>query len=860
MQKDTHLAVQLRCENLVDPIGIDEVMPRLSWQIKDERRGARQTAYQIVVASSRAALNSKPDLWDSGRIKSDQCLDIEYAGKRLCSRQQAWWQVRVWDADGKPSEWSLPAYFEMGLLKQSDWTGKWIGRPIESREDSQPCPMLRKGFHIRKEIRSARIYVTARGLFELHLNGRRVGNDYFTPGWTDYKKRIQYLVYDTTDLLKPGENLVGAVLGDGWYAGYLVWEKNHFVYGDQLSLLLQIEIQYADGTTEVIATDPSWKTSFGPILKSDIYHGETYDARLAMPGWNQPGWDDSSWQNAVVFPAPAAKLVAKKNLPVRQQETLAAIGQTEPQFGVHVFDLGQNMVGWARIKVRAASGVSIKVRHAEMLNDDGTLYTTNLRSARCTDVYVCKGEGVEVFEPHFTFHGFRYVELTGVVEKPQITDVLGIVMHSEIPLTGTFECSDQLVNRLQQNIRWGQKGNFLEVPTDCPQRDERLGWTGDAQVFSRTASFNRDVSAFFEKWCEDLTDSQNPDGAVPHVVPNVLKKTDVAAAAWADAAVICPWVMYLCYGNKRILERQYSSMTKWIGWQKKHSPGLINSSACFGDWLAIDTKPTPADVIATAFFAHTTEIVAKTAEVLGRKADARKYDDLARRIKKAFCREFVTASGRILGDTQTSYLLALAFDLLPERMRAAAFARLVKDIEGRNWHLSTGFVGGSLLAPVLSRFGRTDIAYRLLFQQTYPSWLYPVLQGATTIWERWNSYTKENGFGDAAMNSFNHYAYGAIGEWLYNTVAGIDLDPSKPGYKHIVIRPQVSVSKSEHTLSWAAGELETRYGKVACSWKLNGAKLLVDIVIPANTIATICLPGRKPQKVEAGKYKYELRM
>ena len=865
-----HCAANLRCEYRTNPIGLDELKPRLSWQINDSRQGASQTSYQIVAASTLQGLERKPNLWDSGKVKTDQCLDVVYGGKRLTSRQLVWWRVRVWDHEGTPSSWSDPACFEMGLLKPADWSAQWIGRPIANREGSQPCPLFRKTFTLRSGVVRARLYSTARGLFEFHLNGGRVGEDYFTPGWTDYNKRIQYLAYDVTAQVQQGDNTLGAMLGDGWFAGYLLGWGNHFVYGDQLSLLAQLEVEYADGTREVIVTGPEWKTSLGPVLKSDIYHGETFDARLVQQGWDKSDGDESAWQPVTVFPPPAAPLVAKRNAPVRKQEELPTLVQTEPSFGVHVFDLGQNMVGWARIKVRAPAGTVVTIRFAEMLNDDGSVYTANLRSAEATDRYVCKGGGEEIFEPHFTFHGFRYVELTGLCEKPVPEDVVGVVLHTEIPATGQFECSDPLINRLQKNILWGQKSNFLEVPTDCPQRDERLGWTGDAQVFVRTAAFNCDVAAFFTKWCIDVADAQLANGAIPHVVPDVIHDSG-GAAAWADAAVICPWTIYLCYGDNRILERQYDSMKRWIEWQKKQSRDLINYSACFGDWLALDVYEggksrslTPQELIGTAYFAHTTNLVARVAKLLGNKEEARTYAALFNRVKAAFNREFVTPSGRMVSETQTSCLLALGFDLLPVSKRKVVLERLVENIKAHQDHLTTGFVGTPLLAPVLTRFGRLDLAYKLLHQQSFPSWLFPVFQGATTMWERWNSYTKESGFGDVSMNSFNHYAYGAIGVWLYNPVAGIDIDPSAPGYKHIIIRPQPPArsatgdEKDAQGLTWARGELMTRYGKVSSQWKIEEGKLKVDVLIPANTKATLILPGQKPRKVSAGQWNFEV--
>ena len=865
MSTSEQIACKLRCEYLKNPLGIEETKPRLSWEIKDDRKGARQTAYQIQAASTPEGLEYKSDLWDSGKVRTDKCLDVVYSGKELDSRKLVFWRVRVWDQKSELSEWSKEASFELGLLKPSDWKAKWIGKRVKKSKDSLPSPYLRKSFNIKSGVKQARIYVTARGLFELHLNGGRVGEDFLTPGWTEYKKRIQYLVYDVTEQVAEGNNVIGAVLGDGWYAGFLGWGKNHHTYGYQLSLLLQLEVEYFDGKREIICTDPSWKTSYGPILKSDIYNGETYDARKELKKWNTILGKDTSWKKVSVFPEPQVILNAKCNAPIRKQESLPALVQTEPVKGTHIFDLGQNMVGWAKIRFNAKAGATVKIRYGEMLNDDGTLYTANLRSAEATDRYICKGGGEEYFEPHFTFHGFRYVELSGVSKKPVKKDVTGIVLHSELPATGKFECSDKMINRLQKNIIWGQKGNFLDVPTDCPQRDERMGWTGDAQVFIRTASFNRDVAAFFTKWCVDLEDGQNKNGAYPHVAPDVIKRW--GSAAWGDAGVVCPWTIYKCYGDTRILERQYDSMKRWIEWLNSTSVGyVIEPSECFGDWLGLDfyegriTKDlTQKTLIATAYFCYSTTLFAGIAKILGRDADAKKYARLASKVKAAFNREFVSGNGRITSETQTAYLLALGFDLLPENKQEYALDHLVQEIKKRDWHLATGFVGTPLLNPVLSKFGRTDVAYKLLLQKTYPSWLYSILQGATTMWERWNSYTKDNGFGNVSMNSFNHYAYGAIGEWMYNTVAGIELDSSMPGYKHIIIRPQPDTN-SKRSINWVKCELVTRYGKVVSNWKIKNGRFYSEIRIPANTTATVILPGQKKREVAAGTWKFVVKM
>ena len=829
----------LRCEYLVNPLGIEDAAPRLSWEVNDARKGAAQSASQILAASSPEVLErDEADVWDSGKVVSDRSVHVAYAGPTLSSRQRVCWKVRTWDAQDVPSPWSEVAFWEMGLLERSEWVGSWITVTERDGESSEPCPLLRREFEVSKPVRAVRVYATALGVYELHLNGERIGDDYFTPGWTDYNARIPYQVYDVTENVRQGGNAIGAVLGDGWACGYLVWENNRSIWAKQPSLFAQLVIESSDGSAETIATDGNWRAATGPILESDIYNGETYDARLEMPGWDGPGFDESPWAPAQVVEGADVPLVAQRAPNVHAIQELTPVEMTEPTPGAYVFNLAQNMVGWVRLKVRAEAGTKITLRFAEMLNDDGTLYTENLRAAKATDYYVCKGDGEEVYEPRFTFHGFQYVEIAGCPSKPNLDAITGVVLHSDTPPTGTFECSHDMVNKLQSNILWGQKGNFLEVPTDCPQRNERLGWMGDAQVFVRTACFNMDVAAFFTKWMIDVEDAQDEDGQFPDVAPKVTQGKGVAA--WADAGIICPWTVYLCYGDKRILERHYDAMAKWIAFMKDESRDLIRPDRGFGDWLAIDAPnpgaaPTPKELIGSAYFAHCCLIMAKTARILGR--NPKEFDELSKGVTAAFNRQSVTPAGRVLGHTQTSYLLALAFDLLPDTLRPAAVEHLVNDIEKRGYHLSTGFVGTPLLATTLTRFGRTDVAYKLLLQDTYPSWFYPILNGATTMWERWNSYTKEHGFGDVGMNSFNHYAYGSIGEWLYATVAGIDVDPERPGYKHVIIRPEPGGE-----LTWAKGELRSLYGRISSAWRIEGQTLHLDVTIPANTTATVLLP------------------
>lgn len=825
----------LRVEHLVNPLGLDEKAPRFSWQLKDRRLGAGQTAYQVEVTSEGATI------WDSGRVESRECVLVAYAGEALRAHARYEWRVRVWDHEGRPTAWSGAAWFETGFLDpMASWPGAgWIAHPaLPKAPADRPAAQLRKTFRLVARPREARLYVTARGIFEPRLNGERIGRDHLTPGWTDYRARYEYLTYDLTGRLAVGENTLSALLADGWYCGWFGFKRSRDHYGDTPALFAVLRLVEADGTVRWIGTDDSWRASTGPILAADLYDGETHDSRLVF-GENEKA--------ARVLAFPRLPLTAKAFGRVRTIEELAPVALTRPAKGRHVFDLGQNVVGNIRLRIRAPRGTRITIRYAEMLEADGTLYTANYRSAKSIDAYVCRGGGIETYEPRFTFHGFRYVELSGLKTAPKIEAVTGLVWHTEMAPTGDFRCSDPLLNKLQANIRWGQRGNFLEIPTDCPQRDERLGWTGDAQVFVPTAAFNYDVAAFFRKWARDLTDGQHASGAFPDTAPDLyfdIWPSSVGAnAAWAEAGIICPWVVYRKYGDVRILEENYPAMTRYVAHLEKTSDKLIRPDTCFGDWLSPEaTRPdwaaTPCDLIGTAYFARAAELLARIAAVLGRPAEARKHAALHKRIVAAFNRHYVTADVRIAGDTQTAYLLALAFDLLPEAKRAAAVGHLERTIKRRNDHLCTGFVGTPLLCPVLGRFGRVDLAYRLLFNETYPSWLYPVKNGATTMWERWNSWTPDKGFGDASMNSFNHYAYGAVGEWMYATIGGIA--ELEPGYRRILLRIQPS-----ERLKHAAASLESPHGRIRSAWRraAREGKLTWAVEVPPGTEAVLVPPG-----------------
>ena len=856
--------VALRTEYKENPLGIDAPKPRLSWKLQSEGRGVVQSAYELRVARSESALRAGRELvWTPGRVASDASTQLPYAGPDLRSGERLYWQVRVWDGSGRASAWSAPAWWEMGLIQPSDWEASWIEPALE--EDvtkTGPVPMLRREFKLSGTPARARAYATSHGLYELHLNGQRVGDQLFTPGWTSYNKRLQYQAYDVTALLKPGANAVGALVGNGWYRGeQMGFAGRRNVYGDRLALLVQIEVTYADGRREIVASDASWKSATGPILMSEIYHGETYDARLEKPGWARPGFDDRDWTGVKLASHPKDTLIAAMAPPVRRIEEIRPVKVLKTKAGLTVVDLGQNMVGWPRLKVAGPAGTTVTLRHAEVLDKEGNFYTENLREAKQTVRYTLKGSGPESFEPHFTFFGGRYVAVDGYPGEVTLDSLTGFVIHTQLEAGGEFETSSALVNQLQHNIRWGQKGNFLDVPTDCPQRNERMGWTGDAQAFARTAAFNFDVASFFTKWLGDVSADQYENGSVPHVIPDALTRKDnpaAGAAGWADAAVIIPWTLYQTYGDRRILERQYSSMTRWLDYVRTRAGDDLvwDGDFQFADWLAY-TAPsrearsypgatTSKDLIATAFFAHSTDLVARTARVLGKDADAARYADELARIKAAFRAEFVSEKGRVGDASQTAYVLALHFDLLPEALRPIAAKRLAEEIRTRK-HLTTGFLGTPYLCHVLSRYGYVAEAYLLLNREEYPSWLYPVKQGATTIWERWDGQKPDGSFQDASMNSFNHYAYGAIGEWMYRVMAGIDVDEAAPGYKRILIQPRpgggFTSVKASH---------ETPYGKVASAWTIADGRFELAVEVPPNTKATLRLPRAELASVSEG--------
>ncbi len=826
----------LRCEYLVDPLGIDDPAPRLSWKLASQRNGARQASYRVIAGG-----------WDSGRVES-AAMTVEYAGPPLGSRDRVDWRVQVWD-DGGVEAQSGNATFEMALLTPSDWTAAWIGADDDIRGEDTPTPWLQKTFTLPAAVTRARLYITALGIYEAHCNGSRIGDDRFTPGWTDYHHRLQYQTYDVTSLLRAGNNVLDVELADGWYAGYVGFLGRE-IYGVAPELLAQLEATLDDGTTAVIASGDDWLVGRNGRV-TDLLMGETFDARHEL----------ADWQPARRTAGTTARLVAPTAPPTRATMELPAVAASEYSPGRWIVDVGQNISGWLRLRVRGDAGTAITLRFAEVLDADGALYTDNLRAARATDRFVLAGGDTdEVLEPAFTFHGFRYVEITGYPDPLSVENVTAVVCTADLEETGGFQCDDPAVNQLQSNIVWGQRGNFLEVPTDCPQRDERLGWTGDAQVFAPTACFNMDVASFLSRWTVDLVEGQADDGGFPVVVPRLSGPNpheNDGAPGWGDAGVIVPWTLYVRYGDRRLLARCFDAMVRWIDHIQTANPDLLwkhGRHGDMGDWLSIDAD-SPKEVLGSSFFTYSADLVARAAAALDR-GDADVHRARANHIRAAYNAAYVKDDGSIEGDTQTVYALALRFGLLDDDAAVRAAKRLAADVEGRGYHLSTGFLGVAHLLPALSDAGYVDAAYRLLHQDTYPSWGYPIRHGATTIWERWDGWTEEHGFQDPAMNSFNHYAFGAVGEWLYESVAGIRPVEAAPGYERAVIAPR------------PGGRLRSVYatyrsvrGPIAVKWKREDTRFVLDVSLsPGCTAAEIRVPsdaGDEIYAVGSGEHHYE---
>ncbi len=849
----------LRVNGRAEPRELDDPAPTFAWRLPASGPGVTVATFAVDVRRVDAS-GARDAVWSSGSIASDE-VSVAYGGPPLGARGAYEWTVSLVATDG--SRGQETARFETGV--HGDWTARWIGRDPEPWLDAagesvvlgEPTPIVRSWqtmysqapLQLRRRViltrlpLRARLRLSAHGVYRGYVNGRRAGLDELTPGWNRYESRIEYQAYDVTESLRLGENVLAAQVADGWWSGYIGYNTRQHAdqYGTRPELLAELHLDYADGSHEVIATDGAWRERPGDLVMSDLLMGEYRDSAMRTEGWLQPGYDDAGWRPAAVGEVAGAELIGQLAEPVRAVQTLAAVSITTRGDGRRIVDFGQNISGRVRLALRGQrAGAVIELRHAEVL-DGGELYTDNLRTAEARDVVVASGVDGEVFEPLFTFHGFRYAEIAGWEGELHGHDVVAVVLTSDLRTTGTLETSSPLVDRLFQNIVWGQRGNFVSVPTDCPQRDERLGWTADAQVFAPTAALNSDVHAFLSRWLLDLSDSQEPNGNVPDVapVPPTSENFSHGAPGWGDAAVIVPWTLYRSYGDVALLDRQFESMAAWVDHIARENPTTIWTNALgnnYGDWLSQDAH-TPKLVVAAAYRIRSTDLVARAARVLGFDARAAYYEGEAARLRTLFQREFVDASGRVLGRTQTGYLFALAWDLVPEERRGELAAHLVADVEARGRRLSTGFLGASLLCSTLCEIGRSDLALDLLLQEEFPSWGYTIRQGATTIWERWDGYTDHGGFQTKEMNSFNHYSLGAVGEWLYSRLAGLAQHPDSAGYRSLRVEPVLT-----ERFDFVRAAYESVRGRIVAGWRSAGEEWIVELELPPGTTAEVVLP------------------
>lgn len=895
----------LRCNGLAEPLGIRGAELRFSWKLRSQIRDTLQVGYRIRLMEENQLV------WNSGNVTSPQSVHVPYTGPALHSRGQYHWSVTVWTGDGQLAV-SPEASFEVALFPE-DWEAAWIEprlppinpEPPESSFQSlmkaviprkdvppetklQPCSFLRREFMLTKPIQKARLYMTAHGIYRFEINGKQPDDRLMAPEWTSYHKNLLFQTYDVTDCLRQGTNVLGAVIADGWWGGRIHFTGLSCSYGDRHGLLAQLEVTYVDGSQARIVSDDQFCCTTGPYRYADIFIGECYDAALEIPGWSEPGLDTGSWKQVDVKPVDPSVLRAQEVPPVRIVQELTPKAILYSPKGETILDAGQVLAGKLRMRVKAPRGTKITLQHSELLDTKGN-YLHNIigTDKQQLDTYICKGEGEEVFEPQFTFHGFRYVRITGYPGTPRPEDFTVLVMATDQQKIGTFSCSDQRLNQLQHNIFWSQLTNFLSIPTDCPQR-ERDGWTGDIGVFGATALFNQDCAPFLRKWLEDLTYEQFPSGAVPDVIPfdrfreyGSMSKSD-ASSGWGDAAVIVPWTMYWRTGDRSILERQYDSMKKWIEFEireaaaanppklekskqfkndpelRKYSRYLWNTGWHYGDWLipsksgngtlggmigAAKTK----EIMATGYFANTANLMSQIAHVLGKEEDAKEYKALHRNICHAFVLRHLQKDGGIQPEFQGVYVMALAFGLVPEKNRKACLERLIRMIQKNNGCMDTGFLSVGLIMDALTDNGRIDEAYKLLYQDRCPSWLYEVKNGATTMWEAWNAVKPD---GSLRNCSFNHYAFGCVGDWMYRTIVGIN--PEEPGYRKIRIQP-----RPDSSLQYAEASVEVPYGTLRSSWKKRNGRFLLEVDIPCNSKASVIMPDGSSHQVGSGHYQYE---
>lgn len=839
----------LRCESFLCPLGIEAANPRLTWRMQSSRKGATPSRYRVTVEWDG-------ETWDSGWLVASE-PSVYFTGE-LVPRTRYTWTVCVEDDQGNNS--SAQSWFETGLVDRDELRGVWIGRnkfaptathdfdppqddDLTAKVRHLPPPINVRGtFTARSGLVKARLYSSAQGVYKAHINGLVIGDEELAPGWTDYNDRILYQAYDITENVQRGENAIGMTVADGWWSGYVGFDSRSqgCHYGTNPAAWAMIVLTYDDGAEEFIATDETWVEKPGQIVYADLLMGQYEDKRRSLGNWTAPDYSTESWAPVAVVDSDLTPLAAPVGPPVRVKQRVKAKEIFTDPDGKLIVDFGQNLVGRLRVDFgEMPRGQAVYIRHGEIL-DGQYLYTDNLRTAEARDVYVSAGGSENIFNPEFTFHGFRYAELHGAPAHLKVDNIVAEVIYSDTPEEGDVTTSSADVNQLISNVRWGQRSNFVSVPTDCPQRDERLGWTADAQVFTPTAAFNSDIQSFMERWLRDVRYAQTVEGSFPDVAPIVTQFFSDGAPAWGDAGTIIPWYLYRTYGDKRLLKQSYPSMCRWVDFIQANNPDLLwvnRTGKHYGDWLQIDAE-TSRPLLATAYFAHSAELTARTAQVLGKKIEADHYFELAQQIKEAFTAAYMQSDGTLEGNTQTCYLLALAFDLVPDTQRPAMKRKLEEAIAAHDGLLTTGFVGVSLLCPVLSEVGRSDLAYSLLETDRFPSWLYSVRQGATTIWERWDGWTQEQGFQSVEMNSFNHYSLGSVVEWIYRYVAGIDQCTDSIGYSKPLIRPVVGGS-----LTHAHGTYESRYGHIESGWTIDGkGNGSFSFVLPPGTQARVQLP------------------
>jgi alpha-L-rhamnosidase len=822
-------------------MGLDASQPRFGWRVGGDGLDARQTAYhlQLIDAQDATAAWSAP-IWDTGMRESRDSTSVVYDGPALASRGRYAWRVRVRDGAGVTSDWSAPAEFEMGLLTAEDWSAHWIGHVVpdlvsepEERNAFRKSPALRRRFGLSAVPKRARLYSTALGVYEAFVNGTRVGEERLAPGWTDYHVRVQYQTYDVTPLLVEGDNVLAVRLGDGWYAGRVGPWGGHR-YGDVPALLCQLEADLPSGERLTVASDDRWVARETGTWLHDLQLGERTDLRDEPTGWTAVGFDDSGWESATLRADPGGRLVAARDDGIRVAETLPALAVHTTGPGRHVVDLGANAAGVVRLRIVGRPGQHIVIRHAEALDAQGELYVENLRGAEQQDEFTLRDTGPVVLEPQLTFHGFRYAEISGVEGALPASSVESRVLSSATRLVGSFSCSDRRVEQLQRNILTSLRANFISIPTDCPQRNERLGWTADLQIFAPTALFNADVTNMLNKWLDDLVDAQLPSGAYSDIAPAPSGWAGAGNTAWSDAGIIVPWVLYERSGDIGVLERMYESMRRYMRFLEADQTHGYRFGGRYGDWVSLGAR-TDKTFIGTAYLAYVADLFTRIAAVLGQSEDEQHYRALGDLVRDAFRHRFVDGDGRLTVETQTAYAMALGFGLLPREVRPAAGDRLAELVKAADTHLATGFLGTPLVMPALSDNGHHELACQLLQQDTYPSWLFEVRNGATSIWERWNGWTPEQGFYSPRMNSFNHYAFGAVGDWMYRYLAGVD--PAEPGYRRTELHPRPGAG-----FTAARASHESLYGVHTCGWTLDNGTLRVEVAVPANTTATVVLP------------------